>query len=134
MNEQALNYFKQYIIFNGQLGGVPVLTMHTTGDTLVPVEDEQAYRSVVDAADNENLLRQVYIHRAGHCAFTDAEILTALHTMVQRLDSGRWDDTTDPNRLNAAAVQLGPLYNSAPPAFISYHPGPFLRPYDVRNE
>jgi pimeloyl-ACP methyl ester carboxylesterase len=133
VNEQALDYFKQYIIFNGQLS-IPVLTMHTTGDTLVPVQDEQAYQSVVDAAGDTSMLRQIYIHRAGHCTFTDAEMLTALHTMVHRLDSGRWGDAIDPFQLNAAAVEFGALYNLVPPAFISYHPGPFLRPYDVRDE
>jgi hypothetical protein len=133
VNAQALDYFKRYIIFNGQLD-IPVLTIHTTGDTQIPVQNEQAYKNVVDAADDASMLRQVYIHRAGHCTFTDAEMLTALHTMVHRLDSGQWSDATDPHQLNTAALLLGVLSNPLPPAFISYRPEPFLRPYDVRDE
>ncbi len=133
VNEQALDYFKQYIIFNGRLD-VPVLTMHTTGDTLVTVQNEQAYKSVVDAAGNASMLRQIYVHRAGHCTFTDGEMLTALHTMVHRLDSERWSDATDLYQLNTTALLLGALSNPVPPEFISYSPEPFLRPYDVRDE
>jgi len=45
----AAQYLNKYISFNGDLGGVPVLTMHTTGDGLVVNENEQAYASVVDS-------------------------------------------------------------------------------------
>jgi dienelactone hydrolase len=62
-------YLVKNIAFNGRIS-VPVLTMHTTGDGLVVPENEQAYRSAVDQAGRANLLRQVFVHRAGHCAFT----------------------------------------------------------------
>ena len=54
--------------------------MHTTGDGLVVPENEQAYRSVVDRDGNGNLLRQIFVARAGHCAFTPAETITAIQT------------------------------------------------------
>jgi len=73
----AVNYATQNIVFNGQIQ-VPVLTLHTTGDRLVPVEDEQAYASVVRSAGNNSLLREVFVHRAGHCTFTPAEMIAAL--------------------------------------------------------
>ncbi len=63
----AVGYLNNFISFNGDLN-IPVLTMHTTGDGLVVNQDEQAYASVVRSAGDANLLRQVFVHRAGHCA------------------------------------------------------------------
>jgi len=138
-NQNAVRYMEKYIIFNGELD-IPVLSMHTTGDPLVFNQVEQAYASVVKAEGDVSLLRQVFVHRAGHCAFTPAENLTALHTLIQRLNSGRWLDTTDPDQMNQEANAYGPTYNTlppattvVPPAFITYHPAVFLRPFDARN-
>ncbi len=129
---QAKQYLSKYITFNGDLD-IPVLTIHTTGDGLVFNLQEQAYKSVVASHDDTSMLRQTFVHRAGHCTFTPAEKLTAFGTLVQRLNTGKWG-STDPNLLNKEAVALGPDLNPASPAFLSYIPTRFLRPYDVRNE
>jgi pimeloyl-ACP methyl ester carboxylesterase len=134
----AVQYLAQNIAFNGHIS-IPVLTMHTTGDGLVVPENEQAYRSVVRTADNQPLLRQVYVHRAGHCAFTPAETITAARTLLNRLDTGLWTGLT-PGMLNANAAALGPGFNifsvggqvvSTPPAFINFHPAQYLRPFTI---
>jgi hypothetical protein len=136
----AVAYLAKYIAFNGDIS-IPVLTMHTTGDGLVVPENEQAYRSVVDRAGNGDLLRQIFVARAGHCAFTPAETIAAAQTLLNRLDTGHWN-VPDPAGLNADAAALGPQYNifeagsqivATPPAFTSYHPTPFLRPFDLRS-
>jgi len=129
---QAKQYLSKYISFNGDLD-VPVLTIHTTGDGLVVNQDEQAYKSVVDAHGDSALLRQTFVHRAGHCTFTPAEKLTAFGTLIQRLNTGKWG-STNPTLLNAEAASFGTQLNPVPPAFLAYTPTPFLRPYDVRNE
>lgn len=126
----AVAYLTKNIVFNGNLDGKPVLTMHTTGDGLVNVQDEQAYRSVVQDAHDSKLLRQVFVHRAGHCAFTPGETITALNALVQRLDTGHWGKLS-PAHLNAAATTLGPSLNTFPAAFLHYKPAPFLRPFDL---
>jgi pimeloyl-ACP methyl ester carboxylesterase len=128
----AESYLSQYITFDGNLN-IPVLTMHTTGDGLVVNEDEQAYASVVRFAGDNSLLRQVFVHRAGHCTFTPAETLTALQTLINRLDSGRWDNSTNPALMNQEAIALGPTLNPVPPAFIDFQPTVFLRPFDIRG-
>ena len=128
----AVRYLNNFISFNGDLN-IPVLTMHTTGDGLVVNQDEQAYASVVRSAGDAILLRQVFVHRAGHCAFTPAETVTAFQTLINRLNSGKWADTTDPGLMNAEAAALPPSLNPAPPAFISFQPTMFLRPFDARN-
>jgi pimeloyl-ACP methyl ester carboxylesterase len=137
----AVSYLTRNITFNGKLPG-PVLTMHTTGDGLVVPENEQAYQSVVARAGNSALLRQVFVHRAGHCAFTPAETLTAAHVLLNRLSTGHWDTSAlQPASLNAAATALGPQFNifasggavvATPAAFIPYFPFPYLRPFDRR--
>jgi pimeloyl-ACP methyl ester carboxylesterase len=136
----AVQYLTQNIAFNGHLT-VPVLTMHTTGDGLVVPENEQAYRSVVDRAGDGRLLQQIFVHRAGHCAFTPAETITAAQVLLNRLGTGRWDlGALAPASLNAQATALGPAYNifpsgkttvPTPTAFVRYQPPVYLRPFDL---
>ena len=128
----ALAYLETYITYNGNLT-MPVLTMHTTGDGLVEVTDENAYASVVRSAGDNRLLRQVFVHRAGHCTFTPGETVSAFQTLIHRLDTGRWEDTTDPATMNTAAAALGPAFNIAAPSFIDFRPDKFLRPFDARD-
>jgi pimeloyl-ACP methyl ester carboxylesterase len=135
----AVDYLKQNIIFNGQID-IPVLTMHTTGDGLVVVENESAYKDVVDRVDdNHRLLRQTFIDRAGHCEFTPAETIAAVHTLLMRLETGQWP-SLDPNLLNGDAAALGPNFNilgvngtivPVSSAFIDFTPAPYLRPFDA---
>ena len=136
----AVRYLAQNIAFDGRLA-VPVLTMHTTGDGLVVPENEQAYASVVRRAGDPGMLRQIFVSRAGHCAFTPAETITAAQVLLNRLATGRWDDQAlQPSSLNDQAAALGAsanIYSSGgqivatPPAFVAYRPAPYLRPYDL---
>jgi pimeloyl-ACP methyl ester carboxylesterase len=134
----AVDYLKQNIIFNGQID-IPVLTMHTKGDGLVVVENESAYKDVVDRVDdNRRLLRQTFVDRAGHCAFTPAETIAAVQTLLERLETGHWP-SIDATALNSEAARLGRAFNifsvngmivPVPPAFIDFTPAPYLRPFD----
>ncbi len=136
----AVRYLRNNISFNGRIG-IPVLTMHTTGDGLVVPENEQAYASVVRRAGRAYLLRQVFVSRAGHCAFTPAETITAARILLRRMRTGHWaDQALRPASMNAAATALGPAYNiflsggnvvPTGPQFIHYQPTPYLRPYDL---
>jgi pimeloyl-ACP methyl ester carboxylesterase len=134
----ALAYLSENIIYNGQLP-FPVLTLHTIGDGLVPVENESAYLRVADEAHDSAMLRRTFVHRAGHCAFTPAETITALQTLDLRLTTGEWKDLTAPD-LNHEAALLGSGYNvyidggslvPMPPAFLRFEPLPFLRVFDA---
>jgi pimeloyl-ACP methyl ester carboxylesterase len=137
-NPDAVEYLENNIIFNGRIH-IPVLTLHTTGDGLVVVENESAYKDVVDDAGNERFLRREFVHRAGHCSFTPAETIAAVGKLLDRLDTGKWPDS-EPDDLNAAAAALGPNFNifpgpqgivPTPPAFFEFRPGPYLRPFDT---
>jgi pimeloyl-ACP methyl ester carboxylesterase len=135
---QALHYLETNIIFDGQIH-IPVLTMHTKGDGLVLVQNESAYLNVVTEAGNSDFLRQTFVHRAGHCAFTPAETIAAVQSLLTRLNTGTWGPL-DANALNAAASALGPGFNifptplgtaPTPPAYFDFTPSQFLRPFDA---
>ncbi|WP_216651341.1 prolyl oligopeptidase family serine peptidase [Actinomadura litoris] len=108
-------------LFRGSLRA-PMLTVHTTGDGVVPIQVQNRYRRLVgDGA----LLGQAYVRRAGHCAFTAGEVLAALGALEARLDGRTW--SLDPAALNRAARDIDP----AAPAFTPAAPGPYLRPFDA---
>jgi hypothetical protein len=141
-DRNAVRYLVQNVVFNGRIP-VPVLTIHTTSDWLVPVEHEQSYREAVRRAGNADLLRQLFIHRPGHCAFSDAEMLTALDVLVRRIHAGDWP-RLHPAFLNAMArrypssfqqISLAPPGTPNPvmipalPSFTRFTPPPFMRPF-----
>jgi hypothetical protein len=109
--------------------------MHTTGDGLVIPPSETAYANVVRLAGKSDLLRQVFVRRAGHCTFTEAETIAALQVLLKRLDTGRWDDSAlQPAALNSQALAQGDAENSffgytAAPAFVTFNAAPFPRPF-----
>src|SRR5271170_3380146 len=135
---EAVHYLENNIIFDGEIH-IPVLTLHTKGDGLVVVQNEEAYKQVVDAAGNGEFLRRTFVSRAGHCAFTPAETIAAVQTLINRLDTGRWHGV-DAGDLNNAATALGPEFNvfsgarglvATPSAFIEFTPSPYLRTFDA---
>jgi pimeloyl-ACP methyl ester carboxylesterase len=139
---EAVRYLERNIIFNGEIH-FPVLTLHTKGDGLVVVQNESAYKDVVDEAGNQEFLRRTFVDRAGHCTFTPAETIAAARTLINRLDTGRWNDV-DASDLNNAAAALGPRFNifgtpagqivPVPPAFFKFNPSRYLRPFDALSE
>ncbi len=134
----AVAYLAQNIAYNGEIT-VPTLTVHTIGDGLVVPENEQAYRSVVDSAGRGPLLQQLFVSRAGHCAFTPAEIVTSMKVLLNRMSTGHWN-VPSPAELNAEAASLGPDFNiyesgntvvPTAPEFASFTPTQYLRPFDL---
>jgi hypothetical protein len=59
----------------------PLVTIHTTGDPIVPIWHEALYRRRLDL--RSRLLNTAFtINRYGHCNFTDAEVLAAFAVLV----------------------------------------------------
>ncbi|MFJ8106036.1 alpha/beta hydrolase [Streptomyces sp. NPDC096132] len=104
----------------GQGLEVPLLDIHTTADNLVPVEQENRFAARVRASGDGALLRQAYVERQGHCTFTTAETVAALHALEHRVSTGRWDDVATPAALQRSATALG--LDGA--AYTSYRPAP----------
>ena len=62
---------------------IPLITLHTTGDPIVPYWHQIYYRGKLTANHNTNVT-QVKIFRYGHCAFTTTEVLAGFSLMVLR--------------------------------------------------
>ncbi|NEC87563.1 DUF6351 family protein [Streptomyces sp. SID12501] len=104
----------------GQGLEVPLLDIHTTADNLVPVEQETRFAARVRASGDGALLQQAYVERQGHCNFTTAEIVAALHALEHRVETGRWDAVATPAELQRSATALG--LDGA--AYVPYRPAP----------
>ncbi|BBJ38002.1 alpha/beta hydrolase [Streptomyces antimycoticus] len=91
----------------GQGLAVPLLDVHTIADNLVPVEQERQFGDRVRTAGDGAMLRQAYVERQGHCTFTTAETVAALHALEHRVTTGRWDDAATPAALQRSATALG---------------------------
>ena len=99
---------------------IPLLRMHEIGDFQVPMAIVDGYDELIAENGAEPLYRTAFIDAPTHCGFNPGEAAAALETMMQRLDSGRWAETT-PEAMNVRANELGA---SASPRFIDN--GPFM--------
>ena len=59
---------------------IPFVTIHTTGDEIVPIWHEDLYLAKTRAAGRS--IRQITIQRAGHCNFTAAEMVDAFGALL----------------------------------------------------
>jgi pimeloyl-ACP methyl ester carboxylesterase len=126
----AVSSLRRTSTLSGRLE-MPVLTIHTTNDELVPVQHEEEYAEDVRRAGDRRLLRQAYVDRPGHCTFTPAEFVAGVETIARRVETGRWSSTTTAERLQALAERLG----LGDAAFVRFRPGEFLgdRPLPGRH-
>jgi hypothetical protein len=85
---------------------VPELDLHTISDQLVPVQQERYYHTLVARAGDGALLRQAFAQAQGHCNFTPADLVAALHALESRVATGRWGNAATASQLNAAAQAL----------------------------
>jgi hypothetical protein len=115
---QALRKLRQTSNPTGRLA-VPVLDLHTIGDNIVPVGNENYYTRLVGQAGSGNLLRQAYTDSFGHCNFSVSEQLAGIAALLRRVTTGQWGDaaTTAGLEQAATALQLDQAH------FTTYSPG-----------
>jgi pimeloyl-ACP methyl ester carboxylesterase len=82
----ARNYLKHWYQPAGNIR-IPVLTLHTTRDPLVPFSNESVYEQIVTDAGREELLMQYEVDRFGPCTFTTEEMLAAFQDLVDWSES-----------------------------------------------
>jgi hypothetical protein len=99
---------------------VPELDLHTIGDQLVAVQQENFYARQVSAAGDGNLLRQAFVASYGHCNFSPAELVAGVLALGHRVTTGQWGQETQPSSLNQVAGSL----NLGAAQFTDYYPGP----------
>jgi pimeloyl-ACP methyl ester carboxylesterase len=62
---------------------MPLVTLHTTGDGQVPIEQARILQRRVDVAGRNHLLVQRVIRDPGHCGFTNTEWDASLQALVR---------------------------------------------------
>jgi pimeloyl-ACP methyl ester carboxylesterase len=67
---------------------MPMITLHTTGDWQVPIDQEQILRRKVDAAGKGDQLVQRIVQDAGHCHFTEGEWERSFEDLVNWVEKG----------------------------------------------
>ena len=68
---------------------VPVLTMHATHDPTAFVENEAAYRAVVEQAGHGDKLVQVFVNETVHSQFKTPDYPAALNALIAWIESGK---------------------------------------------
>jgi dienelactone hydrolase len=79
--------YDELVPFDGKLER-PTLTMHGTGDLFVPIFLEQSLKRAVLAAGKESLLTQRVYRIAGHCGFSQAEMIRAFDDLAAWVHKG----------------------------------------------
>jgi pimeloyl-ACP methyl ester carboxylesterase len=105
---------------------VPVLTLQTIGDGLTVPATHGGLLQLTRAAGAQRMLGQLWLERAGHCTFTASELVAALVTLEQRLDTGRW--SLQPEVVAARGASAGGAAK-----FISYRAPPMPRQCGART-
>ncbi len=77
----ATAQLRQSYITSGRLP-VPLVTMHTTGDPIVPYSQELIYGAKVLASGSLGHYVHLPVYRYGHCAFTQQEVLFGFSLLV----------------------------------------------------
>jgi len=117
-NPAALTALKASSDPTGRLA-VPELDLHTIGDNLVPVQNENYYAQLVGQAGRGDLLRQAYTDSFGHCNFSVSEQVAGIEAVLHRVTAGQWGDVATAASLEQAADAT----NLGPANFTSYYPG-----------
>jgi pimeloyl-ACP methyl ester carboxylesterase len=74
---------------------IPVVTIHSTGDGQVPIEQARIYRRRVEDAGRGDLLVQRVIGDVGHCGFRTTEMEAGFEALVDWVEHGKKPKGTD---------------------------------------
>jgi dienelactone hydrolase len=79
--------YGELVPFDGRLER-PTLTMHGTGDLFVPIFLEQSLKRAVAEAGRSSLLAQRVYRIAGHCGFSQAEMIKSFDDLMTWVKKG----------------------------------------------
>ena len=63
-------------------------------DVVDPAPDKLAYVATLKAAGTDHLFRLIWTDIPGHARHSDLEKAVAFTVLIDRLDSGQWQDTS----------------------------------------
>ena len=119
--------------YSGKISG-PVLIVDNIGDPFDVEAFDRAYEDAVASAGKAALLRMTWVRSSRHSTQSPLERLTGFSVLVERLDTGRWSDTS-PEAMNRRAAQIrqATSIELGPARFMAYQPPEILRPWDGRH-
>ncbi len=119
--------------YSGKISA-PVLIVDNIGDPFDVEAFDRAYEQTVASAGNAALVRMTWVRSSRHSTQSPLERLAGFTVLIERLDSGRWADTS-PTAMNARAAQIrGAIAIDLGPArFMPHQPPEILRPWDGRH-
>jgi hypothetical protein len=82
---EAVDEIEDHYQTSGELS-VPLVTLHTTGDAVVPYWHATRYRDKTIASHSFALHRPMTIDRHGHCNFYALEIIAAFNQLVDMVE------------------------------------------------
>ncbi|MBI3207530.1 MAG: alpha/beta fold hydrolase [Candidatus Solibacter usitatus] len=85
---KATEYVRKYATLKGQ-PKIPILTLHTTYDPLVPSWTMNTYQEMMQANGSDANYVARFVARNGHCTFTPQEMTNAFKDLVAWKDSGK---------------------------------------------
>jgi pimeloyl-ACP methyl ester carboxylesterase len=91
---------------------VPLLHIHGLGDALLPPHLSEGYAVAVKKQGHQDLYRRAFLEAAGHCKTEVSEAEAAIQAIVDRLETGKWGDTSADglNTLAKKASTQSPRY------------------------
>ena len=107
--------YDEIVPFDGRLER-PMLTMHGTGDLFVPIFLERTLKKEVANAGRQDLLTQRIYRIAGHCQFSQPEMIKSFDDMVKWATDGTRPagDDVDGDLTNAGMTFTQPLRANDP--------------------
>lgn len=112
----------------------PVLVVDNIGDPFDVESFDRAYEDAVTEAGRGALLRTTWVRSSRHSTQSPLERLAGFSALVERLDTGRWPDTSH-EAMNARAAQLrrASEIDLGPARFMTSRAPEILRPWDARH-
>ena len=62
----------------------PLVSLHTTGDPIVPYWHIREYKEKVEATGSRHLYAYIPVRRYGHCEFKSSEVLAGFALLVRK--------------------------------------------------
>jgi pimeloyl-ACP methyl ester carboxylesterase len=107
--------YEEVVPYDGKIER-PLLTMHGTGDLFVPIFLERTLKKEIANAGRQNLLTQRIYRIAGHCQFSQPEMIKSFDDMVKWASGGAKPegDDVDADLANAGMMFTQPLRDHDP--------------------
>lgn len=129
----AVAFAEKTMSYSGKISA-PVMIVDNIGDPFDVESFDRAYEQAVTSAGHGALLRMAWVRSSRHSTQSALERLAGFSMLVERLDTGRWADTS-PEAMNTRAAQIrrAATIDLGPARFMAHQAPEILRPWDSRQ-